>query len=126
MADFAKDNAASTPRTVFLKDYQVPAYLVEEIALRFELDPASTRVTSRLVVKRNPDFQATDQPLQLEGQELELKALRVDGIALDENEYQLDEEKLVLNKLPDHAVLEIETLIHPDQQYRSGRLVRLR
>jgi len=115
MADFAKDNAASSPRTICLKDYQVPAYLVEDIALRFELDPASTRVKSRLVVKRNPVLQASDQPLQLEGRELELKAISVDGIALAEHDYQLDEEKLLLKNLPDHSVLEIETVIQPDK-----------
>jgi len=115
MADLAKDNAASSPRTIYLKDYRAPAYLVEDIALHFELDPASTRVTSRLVVKRNPESPAPDQPLQLEGQDLELKALSVDGIALAEHDYHLDEEKLVLKNLPDPAVLEIETVIHPDK-----------
>ncbi|MEN8803216.1 MAG: aminopeptidase N [Thiogranum sp.] len=115
MADLAKDNAASSPRTVCLKDYQVPAYLVEEIALRFELDPASTRVKSRLVVKRNAGSQAAEQPLQLDGRELELKAISVDGIALAEHDYQLDEEILAVKNLPDQAVLEIETVIHPDQ-----------
>ena len=60
MLDFAKDNAASTPRTIYLKDYQIPAYLVEDIALRIELHPATTQVTSRLVVKRNPDLQLSD------------------------------------------------------------------
>ena len=115
MADFAKDNAASTPRTIYLKDYQAPAYLVEDIALRFELEPASTRVTSRLVVKHNPDSPASARTLQLEGQDLELQALSIDGVALAENDYQLDAEKLVLKNLPDHAVLEIETVIHPDK-----------
>ena len=115
MADFGKDSTASGPRTQYLEDYQPPAYLVEDIALRFELDPASTRVTSRLTVKRNPAAPASDQPLQLDGQELELAALRVDGITLTENEYQFEEGKLVLEDLPDHATLEIETVIHPDR-----------
>ena len=48
MADFGKDSTASGPRTQYLEDYQPPAYLVEDITLRFELDPAATRVTSRL------------------------------------------------------------------------------
>ena len=86
MADSGKDSTASGPRTQYLKDYQPPAYLVEDITLRFELDPAATRVTSRLTVKRNPAAQAPDQPLQLDGQELELSALRVVGVALTENE----------------------------------------
>jgi aminopeptidase N len=129
MTDFAKDNAASTPRTVYLKDYQLPPYLVEEIALRFELDPASTLVTSRLIVKRNPQSEApADDGLRLEGQELELKSVRVDGTALCESDYQLDEETLVLNRVADQAVIEIETIVNPDRNtaleglYISGNM----
>ncbi len=114
MADFAKDNAASTPRTIYLKDYQPPAYLVDEVSLRFELEPATTRVNSRLVVRRNPGAETSDGALQLHGQNLELAALQVNGAALDEADYQLDDEQLLLDGLDDGAVIEIETLIHPD------------
>ena len=115
MVDFAKDNAASTPGTVYLKDYEVPVYLVEDIALRIELDPASTRVSSRLVIKRNPEAPVSDRSLQMEGQELELKALSVDGSELAENDYQLNGENLLLENLPDNSVVEIETVVHPDK-----------
>ena len=115
MADFAKDNAASTPGTVYLEDYQVPAYLVEDITLHFELDPESTRVTSRLLVKRNPAAREADSSLQLEGQELELIALKLDGTELAEDDYQLTGGNLVLENLPDSCTLEIESLIHPDK-----------
>ena len=115
MADFAKDNAASTPRTIYLKDYQPPAYLVDEISLRFELDPVTTRVNSRLLVRRNPGAEATDNQLQLHGQDLELVAVRVNGTALDAADYQLDKEQLLLGGLEDGTVVEIETLIHPDK-----------
>ncbi|GMQ87295.1 MAG: aminopeptidase N [Gammaproteobacteria bacterium] len=114
MADIAKDNAASTPRTIYLKDYQPPAYLVDEVSLRFELEPATTRVNSRLVVRRNPGAGATNSTLQLHGQDLELVAVRVNGTALEETAYRLDEEQLLLGDLEDDAVVEIETLIHPD------------
>ena len=114
MTDFVKNNAASSPGTIYLEDYQAPDYLVDEVVLRFDLDPASTRVTSRLVVRRNPDMQANDRPLQLQGQQLELKALSVNGTRLAENDYQLDDQNLLLGELPDHSVLEIETVVHPD------------
>ena len=92
MADIAKDNAASAPRTIYLKDYQPPAYLVDEISLRFELEPVTTRVNSRLTIRRNPNAAVTDNQLQLHGQDLELVAVRVNGTALDAADYQLDEE----------------------------------
>jgi aminopeptidase N len=129
MADIAKDNAASNPRTIYLTDYRPPPYLVDEIALRFELDPASTRVTSRLVVRRNPDAEArVDDGLALQGQELELKSVRVDGNTLTEASYQLDAEKLVLGEVSDQAIIEIETIIHPEKNtaleglYLSGNM----
>ncbi len=115
MADFAKDNVASTPRTIYLKDYQPPSYLVDEIALRFELEPATTRVNSRMIVRRNPEVAATGSELQLHGQELELVTVHVNGTALDEAAYQLDDEQLLLSGLEDGTVIEIETLIHPDK-----------
>ncbi|MFQ5643839.1 MAG: aminopeptidase N [Thiogranum sp.] len=115
MADIAKDNAASTPRTIYLKDYQPPAYLVDEIALRFELEPDTTRVHSRLVVRHNPAATTGDSMLQLHGQNLELVTVSINGTALDNTAYQLDDEQLLLSAPEDGAVIEIETLIHPDR-----------
>jgi len=115
MADIAKDNAASTPRTIYLKDYQPPAYLIDEIALRFELEPDTTRVNSRMVIRHNPAAGTGDRVLQLHGQELELVAVCVDGTALDDAACQLDDEQLLLKDLADGAMVEIETLIHPDR-----------
>jgi aminopeptidase N len=115
MADFAKDNAASTPRTIYLKDYQPPAYLIDGISLRFELEPATTRVTSRMVVRHNSGAAVTDTRLQLNGQNLELVAVHVNGTTLNEAAYQLDDQQLLLDGLEDGAVVEIETLIHPDK-----------
>jgi len=115
MLDIAKDTPASTPRTIYLKDYQAPEYLVEEISLRFELEPAATRVFSRMVVTRNPQAQSAPDSLVLHGQGLELGMVRLDGVTLDAQDYKLDEERLLLPQARDHAVVEIETIIHPDQ-----------
>jgi len=113
MSDIAKDNSASAPRTVYLKDYQRPAYLVEDIHLRFELDPGATRVTSRMIVVRNPQSPAASGALELMGQNLDLRSLRVDGVELGPGNYQLDAEQLLLSGLAERAVVEIETVINP-------------
>ena len=128
MADIAKDNAASAPRTIYLKDYRPPACLVDEVALRFELEPGTTRVHSRLVVRHNPA--AADDPriLQLHGQDLELVSIRLDGALLKDTDYQRDDEQLLLSNPRDGAVVEIETRIHPDRNtaleglYVSGHM----
>ena len=43
MVDLAKDSTAPSPRTVYLKDYEPAAYLIEDVQLRFELELVSLR-----------------------------------------------------------------------------------
>ena len=38
-------------------DYRPPAFLIDRIALAFDLDPDATRVTSTLAFRRNPAAQ---------------------------------------------------------------------
>ena len=115
MADIAKDSAASSPRTIYLKDYAPPAYLVEEIRLHVELEPARTKVSSRLVLRHNPACSESGQPLVLDGQDLELASVRLDGELLDTDQYQLDDEQLQLPPPADGAVVEIENFISPEK-----------
>ncbi|HHJ17507.1 MAG TPA: aminopeptidase N [Gammaproteobacteria bacterium] len=113
MADIAKDGSASGPRTIHLKDYRPPAYLVDEVTLRFELEPENTRVSSRMMLRRNPGATAADTTLQLHGQDLELLALKLNGTALGDADYRIVDGELLIDNPADGAVLEIETLIHP-------------
>ena len=43
---------SETPQTIRLADYRPPAYTLDHIDLHFNLDPETTRVTSRLSVRR--------------------------------------------------------------------------
>lgn len=60
-----------------LADYQPPAWLVPEIELDFQLHAERTLVRARLDVRRNGAHQ---HPLVLDGDELELLELTVDGV----------------------------------------------
>ncbi len=107
MADIA------TPHTVRLADYWPPEFLVDTVELVFDLDPDATRVSSRLAVRRNPANGTGNAALFLNGEDVRLKLLRVDGVALGANQYQLVDGNLVVPDLPDACVLEIETEIAP-------------
>ena len=52
-------------------DYRPPAFLVDTLALEFDLDPTATRVTATLAFRRNPDAPAQDRaaPLALDGEQ---------------------------------------------------------
>ena len=114
MAELAKDGTPATPRTIHLTDYRPPAYRVETVELRFELDPADTRVHCRMTVSRNPACLDPGNELVLYGKDVELVSLRVDGVERDKNTWVIDDETLTLSDMPGHAVVEVETRIHPE------------
>jgi len=99
------------PTPTRLADYRPPDWLVDEIALDVDLDESATRVRAQLACRRNPAGVAADAALNLDGEEIELLSLRVDGRALEADEYHLDETALVLPGLADQVTVEIETRI---------------
>jgi aminopeptidase N len=104
----------STPRAVYLKDYTPPDYLIDAIDLFFELNEENTRVTSRLRVRRNPDGAGEGRELELNGEQLELESVRLNGRVLEGGHYRLGEETLILPAVPDRPFdLEIVTRINP-------------
>jgi aminopeptidase N len=68
---------AAAPATIRREDYRPPLWLVPEIELDFDLNPEKTVVRARLSIVRNG---AHDAPLQLDGEDLELCRLAVDGL----------------------------------------------
>ncbi len=105
----------STPKTFFLKDYAVPAFLVASTDLDIDLREDHALVKARMVIARNPA--ATDRmaPLRLDGDELELVSLRLDGKALDPGQYTLTADCLEIAGVPDRFTLETVVRIHPEQ-----------
>ena len=106
---------ASTPQPIHLKDYRVPDYLVDRVDLDVRLDPAATEVTARLAIRRNPAAGDGLPPLVLDGQELELVGLRLDGEPLGANRYALDDEHLTIEAPPAAFELEITGRTQPDR-----------
>ena len=68
------------PGTVYLRDYQPPAYLINRTELHFQLYEDYALVTSRLYMLRTGEVPGSS--LQLHGQQLELLSVAVDGLDL--------------------------------------------
>ncbi len=115
------------PHTIYLKDYQPPAFLVEHAALTFTLHPTATEVVSTVCYRRNPQAEP-DAPLALDGHDMELLSVRLDGQALSADAYQLHAAGLRIADAPDAFELEIVTRINPEANtaleglYRSGAM----
>ncbi|MGE5172572.1 MAG: aminopeptidase N [Betaproteobacteria bacterium] len=104
---------AETPKTVYLKDYRPPDYRIETVMLEFELDEARTRVKSLMTAVCNHDRCEGIHPLVLNGKDLVLTSVTLDGRLLSEHDYKLDTESLTILPVPDRFTLEIETEIDP-------------
>ena len=101
-----------TNQPVLLSAYHPPAFLVSSVDLAFELDPAATKVMSRLALHRNPNAGPTE-PLRLNGEGLTLIRIARDGVPLSPEAYRIDDGILTIDAMPGECMLEIETRIAP-------------
>ena len=103
------------PKAIYLKDYQAPAFHIESTYLNFDLYDDYTLVTSRLTLIRNTDQASTD--LYLNGQDLELISVSLDGELMTDSDYQVTDESLTIygSIIPDKSVLSIQTKIKPQE-----------
>ncbi|GED21390.1 aminopeptidase N [Halomonas halmophila] len=115
----------SQPQAIHLSDYLPPAYRVRHTELTFDLDPAATRVKARLHLERHPEREA-GAALELDGEQLTLESVAIDGQSLGADEYQLTEQGLRIEGVPSHFQLDTEVTIAPEANtaleglYQSG------
>jgi aminopeptidase N len=102
-----------TPAAIHLRDYLPPDFLVDRAELDFDLAPDATTVQSRLEMRRNAAGRP-GAPLVLDGEEVELLSLSLDGMEVTADRYRIDESSLRIDEVPDRFVLEIRTRIHPE------------
>ncbi len=102
-----------TPKTIYLKDYTPPPFIVDELKLDFDLGEEQTIVTSHLKVRRAEH--GTNEALRLDGQELRLAWIKVNGEMLIADEYTTDEDSLTIFHVPDEFELAIQTVIKPQE-----------
>ncbi|MDP6418571.1 MAG: aminopeptidase N [Candidatus Krumholzibacteria bacterium] len=112
------------PDTKYLSDYRPTDFLIDEVSLDFQLNEEGSLVKSRMSVRRNPDTDSAGKPLRLQGRDLELLSLRVDGE--ERREIEIGDGTLTLDSVPDEFLLETEVRIHPEKNtsldglYKSG------
>nr|WP_100546831.1 MULTISPECIES: aminopeptidase N [unclassified Pseudomonas] len=115
-------------KTIYLKDYKVPDYLIDETHLTFELFEDHSLVHAQLVMRRNPDAGAGLPKLVLDGQQLELLHLKLDDRELGESDYTLTDSHLTLQPTQERFVVDSSVRIHPESNtaleglYKSGTM----
>ena len=105
----------TTPKTVHLKDYTPPAFLISTVDLDVDIRDDHALVKATLAVSRNPQAAGSKTPLELDGDELELLSVTMDGGRLGNTAYALDAERLTIPGVPDRFTLETVVRIRPKQ-----------
>ncbi|MDJ0622748.1 MAG: aminopeptidase N [Desulfocapsaceae bacterium] len=112
------------PATIYRRDYQPPSYYIESIYLTFQLQPERTQVTSTTKFYRNTNYNRNIDSLYLDGENLHLVKVEMDGSILSENEFSQDDSGMTLYNPPPEFTLQITTEINPQQNKTLSGLYR--
>ncbi len=113
------------PKMIKLSDYQQPDYLVETIDLIFHLEDNHTLVQSKLKINKQTN---EPKPLVLNGEELKLISVKIDGEAVCDYIHCIENHTLIIPNVKKSFILEIENEINPqanktlDGLYKSGTI----
>ncbi|KAF6162226.1 hypothetical protein GIB67_008355 [Kingdonia uniflora] len=138
----SEESKMDTPKEIFLKDYKMPDYYFDKVDLKFALGEESTIVSSTIDVY--PRVEGTSAPLVLNGLDLKLVSIKINGNEVEGNSnnlqvkyekhppwcssggdcefdihkegFHLDSRYLTLTSVPSGTfTLEIVTEIHPEK-----------
>jgi len=102
------------PQVIRLADYTPPPYRIESVDLVFDLEPTATRVRATLKVNSAHDRSKGVQPLELDGENMKLLSIALDGRPLSADAYTLTDQGLTIPLPPSAFVLETEVEIDPE------------
>jgi aminopeptidase N len=118
----------ATPKTIRLSEYTPPEFDIEKVSLTFDLDVDRTEVLAELVIARRGTGTG---PLILDGAadadgSGQLLSIAIDGQALTESAYSLDEASLTISQPPQRFTLTTHRRLSPGRNknleglYASG------
>lgn len=96
------------PKPTRLSDYKPFPFEISESRFEFQLNSKATKVRSILEITRT-----SEGPLVLDGEEIDLIGIELDGRLLKRTDYRLTQTQLIIDALPDAFTLSIETVCDP-------------
>src|SRR5918999_1513373 len=106
------------PKAIHLKDYSPPAFRVDTVDLDVDIRDDHALVRSKLEIRRN-----SSGPLVLDGDELELVSVTLDGKPV---KHEVGEESLTIADVPDAFTLETVSRICPQKNTKLEGLYATR
>lgn len=94
---------------IYLTDYKSPDFTVKSVNLDFQLNEDFCRVVAKSEMKKL----SPTAVLPLNGEDLKLISVKINGETLSASQYQLTAEELIIPQTPETFTLEIETQLEP-------------
>jgi len=116
---------SSQKPVIYRKDYQPPNYWVKSVDLAFLVEANETVVKARIQMVKNVDSNQAE--LFLNGVDLLLQSIEINGEALQPTDYKITETGLTVFKLPQEFELKTSVKIFPARNtaleglYQSGQ-----
>jgi len=110
-------------QTIHLSDYQAPLFAIHSLFLSVTLSETCTIVTATMHLSRQKEAHS-DLPLILDGEQMQLLEVHLNGTRLDSTAYEVTSEQLIIKKVPDSFELIIKTEIHPESNTSLTGLYR--
>ncbi|HEU4669295.1 MAG TPA: aminopeptidase N [Dyella sp.] len=102
----ARPESPASP--IRLVDYAPPAWRVTDVALEFDLGIDRSEVTAHLTLRQD-----ADAPLRLDGEELELLSVALDGVPLEAGRWRYADHVLEVDGARDGSVLTTRVRVQP-------------
>ncbi|MCJ2144299.1 aminopeptidase N [Methylobacterium sp. E-066] len=113
-----------TPPLIRLEEYRPSDYLIDRVDLDIRLDPHATRIDATLALRPNPAGRA-GAPLHLDGDDLRLVSVALDGAALAAESYTATPSGLSLHAPPQQPfTLRLVTEVDPTANTKLMGLYR--
>lgn len=100
---------------IFLKDYEVPDYCIDQVDLTFQLEESFTLVKAHLTLRVNPNHPQANSDLVLVGEDVELVSIAMNGQLLTHAQYTVAPLSLTIFAVPREFTLDIVTRIYPQK-----------
>ena len=110
--------------TIYLKDYAPTPYIIEKVELDVDVAPGTSRIRSLLTISPRPGT-SPGTPLTLDGDELKLLSIAIDGLPLALTAYEETPTTLSILEPPlKRFVLETEVQVEPEKNTKLMGLYR--
>ena len=95
-------------RPIRLQDYRPPDWVIDRVDLDIALHPTQTKVRARLAMRPHPQA-ATAAPLRLDGDELSLVSVAIDGKPLAAGAFSATPDSLTIAQAPQTSSRQLQS-----------------